>query len=102
MKKKELILSVRARRKTRRTARLVMALLPLFFVTGCLGFGNDKPNLKHEIPDSLTRCRRPKPLPPPDTATQADVDVAMTDLYLSWEDCYGNLDEVRKLVVMRF
>jgi hypothetical protein len=37
-------------------------------------------------------------LPPEDTATQADVDVAMTDIYLSWEATCENLQTAGALV----
>lgn len=91
MKWKDRILNAPAWRVIRRTAWRATVLLPLFFVTACLHFGADKPSVKYEIPPSVFQCRQPRTLPPEDTATQADVDVAMTDIYLSWEATCDNL-----------
>lgn len=90
--------SASVRGKIRRTVRLGMVLWPLCFVMGFTSCHYDKPNVKHEIPESLLTCRNPRMFPPADTATQADVDAVLTDTYLSWEQCFENLCQVRDLI----
>jgi hypothetical protein len=98
MKRKDRTSSAARWRAIRRTAWLVTVLSPLFFVTACLHFGADKPKVEYTIPESVFQCRQPRTLPPEDTATQADVDVAMTDIYLSWEATCENLQTAGALV----
>lgn len=50
------------------------------------------------IPDNLLTCPVPGPLPDPDTATQADIAIALVDARTGWEACAAALKGVRVLM----